>query len=87
MPGDEVKEYLRRDTVDIKLVSDYTGINFNDVVELDCYTYKILLKDAFIHKLSETPDGQEYLETAWILQQSEPNRDALRKALKEGGNI
>lgn len=47
-------------------------------MELDCYTYRVLLKDAFVHKMSQSKDGQEYLESAWILQQTAPDRDKLR---------
>lgn len=48
-------------------------------MDLDCYTYKVLLKDAFVYKMSESQEGQEYLETAWILQQTAPNREKLRE--------
>ncbi len=47
-------------------------------MKLDCYTYRVLLKDAFVHKMSQSKEGQEYLETAWILQQTTPNREKLR---------
>lgn len=52
-------------------------------MELDCYTYKVLLKDAFIYKMSKSKEGQEYLETAWILQQSAPDREALRETFQK----
>lgn len=76
---EEPKEYLFKNTSDLKLIADYTLLNFNEIMELDCYTYRVLLKDAFIHKMSQSKDGQEYLETAWILQQTTPDRDKLRE--------
>lgn len=66
-------------TNDLKFISDYTLLNFNEVLELDCYTYKVLLRDSIIYKLRQSKEGIEYLENAWILQQSKPNREKLRK--------
>lgn len=61
------------------MVSFYSGLNFNEVLELDVYTFAILLKDAFIERMSETKEGQDYLEQAWILTQTEPDRKALKE--------
>lgn len=86
MPGDEDEEpepYLLTETAALKLVSDYTHLDFNAALELDCFTYKILLKDAFIDKMSKTKEGREYLEDCWILSQTMPDRKSLRKKFKE----
>ena len=32
--------------------------------------------------MSRTPEGQEYLDNAWRMEQTEPDRAALRKKLK-----
>ena len=71
------------ETSSLKLVSDYTGLNFNEVIELDCITFKMLVRDAFIHAMSQTEDGRDYLEQCWVLTQTEPDTAALRK-LTEG---
>lgn len=71
------------DTIDIKMVSDYTGLNFNEVIQLDAITYKILLKDAFISKMSKSEEGREFLEDAYNLRQVKPDRKALRARFKE----
>ena len=77
--NDEEKPYLLTDTGDLKLVSDYTGLNFNEVVQLNCITFKILAKDAFVDKLGQTEEGREYLENCWILTQTKPDRKRLRE--------
>ena len=64
---DDDEEYLFTETRDIKLVSDYTKLNFNQALELDCYTYKAIVRDAFIDKMSKTEEGREYLQDCWIL--------------------
>ena len=82
MPTDEdneEKEYLRTEFGDIKLVSDYTRLDFEKVVELDCFTFRKLFRDAFIDKLSQTEQGREYLENCWTLTQTEPDREKLRE--------
>ena len=60
------------------MVSDYSGLNFNEAVELDCVTYKKLVRDAYICKLADSAEGREYLENAWILTQTKPDTAALR---------
>jgi hypothetical protein len=32
--------------------------------------------------MSRTPEGQEYLDNAWRMEQTEPDRAALRRKLK-----
>lgn len=72
-------EWLLTDTKDLRLVSGYSGLNFEECLSLDCLTYKILLKDAFIEQMAKSEDGRDYLEQAWILRQTEPDRNKLRK--------
>ena len=55
-------------------------------MELDCYTYRVLLKDSIIHKLRQTENGVDYLENAWILRQTSPDRSALRNKFKKGSD-
>ena len=78
-----MEEYLLTSTGDLKLVSDYTGLNFNEVIELDCITFKMLVRDAFVDMMSRTEEGRDYLEQCWILTQTKPDTAKLRK-LSEG---
>lgn len=66
-------------------MSEYTGLNFLEVGQLYFVQYLLWRRDAFIHRLSQTEAGQEYLDNAWRWEQTEPDRAALRKQLgKEG---
>ena len=69
-----------------RLVSDYTGLNFFEVGELNYLQYLIWRRDAFIHWLNGFEAGREYLDNAWRMEQTEPDRAGLRKKLgrKEG---
>ena len=79
---EEDLSYLHTDTADLKMVSDYTGMNFNEIIQLDCITFKMLFRDAFIHQMGETEEGREYLENCWIMTQTAPNKKKLREHFK-----
>ena len=66
-----------------RLVSEYTGLNFLEVEKLNYLTYLTWRRDAFIHKMNQTEKGQEYLDNAWRMEQTEPDRAALRKQLRK----
>lgn len=60
-------------------------MNFFQIEELPVDTYFLLIRDAFIHKQKQTEAGREYLENCWRLEQTEPDRKALRERFgKEG---
>lgn len=67
------------------LVSQYTGLNFQQVGQLNYVEYLQYRRDAFIQYLSQTEKGQEYLDNAWRMEQTEPDRAALRRKLGKGG--
>lgn len=64
-------------------MADYTGLDFLQIDALDYLTYLTWRRDAFIHKMSQTEKGQEYLDNAWRLEQTKPDREALRKKLRK----
>ena len=66
-------------------MSMYTGLNFHEVGELDYLTFLVLRRDAYVEYLSRTERGQESLDNAWRMEQTEPDREALRKKLKKEG--
>lgn len=67
------------------LVSEYTGLNILEVEELDYLDYLTFRRDAFIERMSQTEKGVEYLNNAWRLEQTTPDRERLREKFgKEG---
>lgn len=69
------------------LVAEYTGLNFFEVSRLNYLQYLIWRRDAFIQWLSRSEAGQEYLDNAWRMEQTKPDRQALRRKLgKEAAN-
>lgn len=64
-------------------MAEYTGLTFFEIAELDYVQYLVWLRDAFIHRMSRTEEGQKYLDNAWRMEQTEPDRAALRKKLRK----
>lgn len=61
------------------MVSVYTGLDFQKVGQLNLIEYLQYQRDAFIHWLNQSERGQEYLANAWRMEQTEPDRAALRE--------
>ena len=68
-------------------MAQYAGISLLDVRELDYIQYLTWRRDAFIYWLNQSEAGQEYLDEAWRLEQTKPDRQKLRAKYgrKEGG--
>ncbi len=58
-----------------KLVSDYANINLYEVDDIPITEYWLILRDAFIYRLSQTEKGREYLKNAYRLTQTEADED------------
>lgn len=68
------------------MVSAYTGLTFHQVGQLDYVTYLQWLRDSYIYALNQTTEGQEQLREAWRLQQTAPDRSAIRRFKKRGAD-
>ena len=60
-------------------MAEYTGLNFLQIEQLDYIEYLTYRRDAFITRLNQSEAGQEYLRNAWRMEQTEPDRAALRR--------
>ena len=47
--------------------------------------YLIYRRDAFIYLMGQTEKGEKYLNKAWNLEQTKPDREGLRKKFGKGG--
>ena len=61
------------------LVKEYTGLNVNEIEELEYIDYLQYRRDAFICEMNKTEEGREYLENARTLSQTKPDRKSLRR--------
>ena len=71
-------------TIDLKIIHDYTGLSFAEILELPVSLYFLYRRDGFIYEQYQKQGGKEYLEKCWTLEQTEPDREALRKKFGKG---
>lgn len=69
-----------------KLVSDYTGYTFTELERCAYDEYLIWRRDAFIWRMEQSEAGREYLDNAWRMEQTKPDRAALREQVGGGEN-
>lgn len=73
-------------SLELKLIRDYTGLDFFAIQELNIFDYWLFLRDAFIYGKMQSPGGDEYLQNCERLQCTEPDRERLR-SLQKGGTF
>lgn len=61
------------------LVAGYTGLDFHQINGLNYIAYLQYRRDAFLHYMNGFEEGREYLRNAWRMEQTEPDRTALRR--------
>ena len=66
-----------------RLVSTYSGLSIPDARDLDVLDFLLLRREAYISSLRQTEKGREYLEQAWLREQTTADRSALRKVVGE----
>ena len=64
-------------------MSEYSGLSLLEVGQLDYVQFLTWRRDAFIYFLNRTEEGREYLDNAWRLEQTKPDRPKLRKKLRK----
>lgn len=57
-------------------------MNFHEVRALDYLQFLIWRRDAYIYWLNNSESGREYLDNAWRMEQTKPDRKALRAKLQ-----
>ena len=67
-------------TISDKVVNEYTGLNFEEIGQLNIFVYWQYLRDAVIYNHSTTDEGHEYLDKCWSAEQKNPDREKLRAA-------
>ncbi len=80
----ENKAYFNNPSADVKIVSDYTRLDFNAVEDMEIFGYYGYLHDAVVWNCSRSEAGKEYLEKAYNHSQKEPDRDKLRSGQNAG---
>lgn len=59
-------------------MADYANMSIPDVLELPLLDYLELFRDAVIYNNLRSEEGRQRLDDAWILEQTKPDRSALK---------
>lgn len=70
--------------MEYKTITDYAGLDFEQIDNLDIFTYWQLLRDAVIYNAAQTEKGRDWLERCWVAEQKEPDRKTLRELFGSG---
>ncbi|NFI46627.1 hypothetical protein FDA77_00850 [Clostridium botulinum] len=82
--SEEWEQFFKSETAEIKVISEYCGLNFKEVLDLQYSDYLLYRKDSWLYNLKQNEQGREFLETLWRLQQTKADYQAI-KNFKQGG--
>ena len=63
----------------MKIISDYTLMNFMQIFEINIFEYWNYLHDAVVWNCEKSAEGRDYLESAHNHTAKEPDRKGLRE--------
>ncbi|MGN0077681.1 MAG: hypothetical protein ACI36V_02740 [Coriobacteriales bacterium] len=61
------------------MAADWLRIPLTEVDKLDYLFYLRVRRDAFVSRLEQSEAGRDYLQKAWLLSRTEPDREASRR--------
>ena len=67
------------ESIEEKRISEYLGISLLEVENLDVIEFYFFLREAFIYNCMQSEEGQEYLQNAYRLEKTSPDREKLRE--------
>ncbi|MEF9952639.1 MAG: hypothetical protein RSA01_00500 [Clostridium sp.] len=65
-------------TGEIKAISDYTGLNFNEVKSLSYVEYLLYRREAWVFNLKQSEQGREFLKSLYRFSQTKADIKAIR---------
>lgn len=71
--------YFTESTQELKRISNYTGLNFNEVLNLPYSMYLLYRRESWINSWRGTKEGCEFLETLWRIQQVNADVESIKK--------
>lgn len=78
--GDDPDEEL---LTTARAVVEYTGLSLSEALDLPCDLYLLCYKNWVVERLNLTEQGREYLEECRIARQTEPDWDAVHRAMEK----
>lgn len=69
----------------VKSVIDYSGLNFNEVMDLQFDLFQLMAVQAFILNLMQTAEGQQYLADCERYKNTECDIEGLKRLFNKTG--
>lgn len=76
---EEWEEDFSLSTGELKRISRYTGMNFNEVLDSPYSMYLLYRKESWIDSWNKTEEGREFLKTLWRLTQTKADIKKVRE--------
>ena len=67
----------------IKRVIEYSGLTFNEVLDLPTDLFMLMLKNHYVDELNKTEEGREYLEKCKRLNTTTIDKVKIRRKIKQ----
>lgn len=83
-PGDDEGAPYSAATFWRHLVHTYTGLNFNEIGQLNYVDFLQYRRDAFIQRCSATEEGRQHLHDCARMEQTKPDRGKLNTMFGKG---
>ena len=68
------------------LVHSYTGLNFNEIGQLNYVDFLLYRRDAFVQRCLSTEEGRKYLQDCARMEQTKPDRGKLSAKFGKGAH-
>lgn len=65
-------------TSELRRISLYTRLNFNEVQDLPLSEYLLYNRDSWIDSWNKGEEGRKFLKSLWRLQQTEADEQAIK---------
>ncbi len=84
-PNSEVDEgeSYEIESSNFHLVKEWTGLNFEEIRQLDLEEFLVYQRDAFIAKLRESEKGRQYLSDCYRMEQTKPDMKAIKRYINQ----
>ena len=83
--AEDWEKNYRIHTGELRRISRYSGLNFNEILNLPYPLFLLLRRDSWIDSWMQNPEGREFLKNLWRLKQTEADVKTVRKYEKGGG--
>lgn len=71
-------------TSELRRISSYSRLNFNEILDLPYSLYLLYRKESWIDSWNKSEEGREFLKTLWRLQQTKADTNKIREFQHRG---